>query len=31
MDFKDFNYDFKPGSITAILGETGAGKSTLIK
>lgn len=29
--FKDFNYDFKPGSITAILGETGAGKSTLIK
>ena len=29
--FKNFNYDFKPGSITAILGETGAGKSTLIK
>lgn len=29
--FKDFNYDFKPGTITAILGETGVGKSTLIK
>lgn len=29
--FKNFNYDFKPGTITAILGETGAGKSTLIK
>lgn len=28
---KDFTYDFKPGTITAILGETGAGKSTLIK
>lgn len=29
--FEDFNYDFKPGTITAILGETGVGKSTLIK
>lgn len=29
--FKDFNYDFPPGSITAILGETGAGKTTLIR
>lgn len=29
--FKNFNYDFKPGTITAILGETGVGKSTLIK
>ena len=26
-----FSYDFKPGSRTAILGETGAGKSTLIR
>ncbi|MGN0036582.1 MAG: ABC transporter ATP-binding protein [Bacteroidaceae bacterium] len=29
--FENFNYDFKPGSITVILGETGVGKSTLIK
>lgn len=29
--FKNFNYDFKPATITAILGQTGAGKSTLIK
>ena len=28
---RNFNYDFKPGSRTAILGETGAGKSTLIR
>ena len=27
---KDFSYDFKPGTFTAILGETGAGKTTLI-
>ena len=26
-----FTYDFKPGSRTAILGETGAGKSTIIR
>ena len=29
--YQNFNYDFKPGSITAILGETGAGKSTLLR
>lgn len=28
---KDFSYDFTPGSATAILGETGAGKTTLIR
>lgn len=27
----DFSYDFKPGSLTAIVGETGVGKSTLAK
>lgn len=27
----DFTYDFKPGSLTAIVGETGVGKSTLLK
>lgn len=26
-----FNYDFKPGSTTALIGETGAGKSTLMR
>lgn len=29
--FDNFSYDFKPGSRTAIVGETGVGKSTLIK
>ena len=29
--FNDFSYDFKPGSRTAIVGETGIGKSTLLK
>lgn len=28
---KDFTYDFKPGTITALMGETGAGKSTLMR
>lgn len=28
---KKFNHDFKPGTMTAILGETGTGKSTLMK
>jgi ABC-type multidrug transport system fused ATPase/permease subunit len=28
---KDFSWDFKPGSRTAIVGETGAGKSTMIR
>lgn len=29
--FRDFNFDFPPASITAIVGETGAGKTTLIR
>ena len=29
--FEGFNFDFKPGSITAISGETGVGKSSLVK
>ena len=29
--FSDFSFDFPPGSITAILGETGSGKTTLIR
>ena len=28
---KDLNFDFPPGSCTAVLGETGAGKTTLIR
>ena len=28
---QDFSYDFPPGSVTAVLGETGAGKTTLIR
>lgn len=27
----DFTHDFRPGSLTAIVGETGVGKSTLVK
>lgn len=29
--FKNFSFDFAPGSVTAVMGITGAGKSTLIK
>lgn len=28
---RDFSYDFKPGTMTALVGETGAGKSTLMR
>lgn len=28
---KHFTHDFKPGSLTAVLGETGSGKSTLVR
>ena len=28
---KDLDFDFYPGSCTAILGETGAGKTTLVR
>lgn len=31
MILKDFSYDFAPGSVTAVLGETGAGKTTLVR
>lgn len=29
--FNDFNYSFPAGSVTAVVGETGAGKTTLIR
>lgn len=29
--FENFNFDFRPNSSTAIIGETGAGKTTLIR
>lgn len=29
--YRHFSYDFKPGSRTAVVGETGAGKTTLVK
>ena len=29
--FKDFSFDFPPGSRTAVVGETGVGKSTLVR
>ena len=29
--YRNFNHDFKPGSVTAIVGETGAGKTTLLR
>ena len=29
--FEDFCHDFQPGSLTAVVGETGVGKSTLIR
>lgn len=29
--FSDFSYDFKPGTAVALVGETGAGKSTMMR
>lgn len=29
--FRDFSHDFRPGSFTAVLGETGAGKTTMLR
>ena len=29
--FEGFSHDFRPGSVTAMMGETGAGKSTLMR
>ena len=29
--YRNFSHNFKPGSITAVVGETGAGKSTLLR
>ena len=29
--FKNFSYDFRPGSVTSVVGETGAGKSSLFR
>lgn len=29
--FNDFSYDFRPGTVTAMVGETGVGKSTLMR
>lgn len=29
--FTDLDFDFRPGTVTAIIGETGSGKSTLVK
>lgn len=29
--FWNFSYDFKPGSVTALMGETGSGKTTLFR
>ncbi len=29
--FRNFSYDFKPGSVTALMGETGSGKTTLFR
>lgn len=31
MVFEDLDFDFKPGTMTAVVGPTGAGKSTLIR
>lgn len=31
QSLRDLDFDFKPGSCTAILGETGAGKTTLVR